>query len=224
MDYIPTLPPPPSRPSLVPSTSTPRRSFLGKLPVTLSKKVPLLPTKPAHPRRFIPFRSFRHAKSTRPNDIKGSKLLGYLVVRVLQGRNLVAKDRNGLSDPFVVVRYGGKRVQSSTVKKSLNPVWATEGDSHGTSGVGEGGGGGNGGEAKLQIEVFEESNWREKVEIIIWDSDRVGKQYLGEISLGLTDAFGSPEEWKNGVPSVDFFDELNTVRFFLVTLSFTSAN
>lgn len=47
-----------------------------------------------------------------------------LELQVLRGRDLVPKDSNGLSDPYVLVKYGSKTMfRSRVVKKSLNPEW-----------------------------------------------------------------------------------------------------
>ncbi|KAK3749842.1 hypothetical protein QZH41_015501, partial [Actinostola sp. cb2023] len=49
---------------------------------------------------------------------------GVLVVTLLQGRNLVSMDSNGLSDPFCVVRVNNsKKFKTNVVYESLTPVW-----------------------------------------------------------------------------------------------------
>lgn len=53
---------------------------------------------------------------------------------------------------------------------------------------------------------------RERVEIVLWDKDRVGREYLGEVSLGIEDWWGNKQAWKNGAePPVGFSDEENKV-------------
>ena len=42
----------------------------------------------------------------------------------MRGRDLVPKDSNGLSDPYIVVKYGTRIMfRSKVVKKSLSPEW-----------------------------------------------------------------------------------------------------
>mmetsp|Transcript_6787 Transcript_6787/g.7427 ORF Transcript_6787/g.7427 Transcript_6787/m.7427 type:complete len:168 (+) Transcript_6787:262-765(+) len=54
------------------------------------------------------------------------KLPSYiLTVIVQQGVNLMAKDSNGLSDPFVKLSVGAIKYKTAIIKKSLNPVWKT---------------------------------------------------------------------------------------------------
>lgn len=49
---------------------------------------------------------------------------GYCHLKLISGEGLMAADRNGKSDPFIVVSVDGKDVyKTEIVKKSLNPVW-----------------------------------------------------------------------------------------------------
>ncbi|KAM0746819.1 C2-domain-containing protein [Meredithblackwellia eburnea MCA 4105] len=195
----PAAPPPrPTRPLLSPpslssssstTTPAPRKSFLSSIPNLLPRpSLPIpIPTK------------FRQRRSTLfvPLDPTAPPL-GLLVVRVLAAKNLVARDRNGLSDPFVVIRCADSRVVGPTVREELNPVW----DDHS----------GNG-QSRLQVLVSESVGLgRERVEIVIWDKDRVGKQYLGEVGLGVQDWWGPKESWTDGRPPVGLEDEGNVVR------------
>ncbi|EPS65882.1 hypothetical protein M569_08887, partial [Genlisea aurea] len=46
-----------------------------------------------------------------------------LVVEVVEANDLMPKDGNGSSNPFVEVEFGGQRQRTSTRHKSLNPRW-----------------------------------------------------------------------------------------------------
>ena len=58
-------------------------------------------------------------------DATGKRALasGTLHVHLLRAVNLAAKDRNGLSDPYVKLELGGQKKQSKVISKSLNPEW-----------------------------------------------------------------------------------------------------
>ena len=47
--------------------------------------------------------------------------LTQLRIELLSGSGLLAADKNGLSDPYVVLRLGGKRKRSKTLKRTLEP-------------------------------------------------------------------------------------------------------
>ncbi|XP_067937868.1 multiple C2 and transmembrane domain-containing protein 1-like [Watersipora subatra] len=47
-----------------------------------------------------------------------------LDLSIMSGTDLIAKDRNGFSDPYVKVRYKNKTVyKTRVISKSLNPIW-----------------------------------------------------------------------------------------------------
>ena len=50
--------------------------------------------------------------------------VGTVSVRVVRGTGLMAADRRGTSDPYVVVQpAGGKKAKTSAKKKTLDPEW-----------------------------------------------------------------------------------------------------
>jgi Ca2+-dependent lipid-binding protein len=49
---------------------------------------------------------------------------GMLRVELVEGRDILAADRGGKSDPFAVFSLNGQKVfKSQTKKKTLNPEW-----------------------------------------------------------------------------------------------------
>ncbi|KAK6123252.1 hypothetical protein DH2020_043009 [Rehmannia glutinosa] len=46
-----------------------------------------------------------------------------LIVEVIEARDLLPKDGQGSSSPYVVVDFDGQKKRTSTVQKNLNPVW-----------------------------------------------------------------------------------------------------
>ncbi|KAL9657032.1 hypothetical protein ABK040_014580 [Willaertia magna] len=46
-----------------------------------------------------------------------------LEVKIIGASNLVPMDRNGFSDPYVIVSYGETQYKTSIIKKSLSPQW-----------------------------------------------------------------------------------------------------
>ncbi|KAL8936406.1 MAG: hypothetical protein Q9216_004947 [Gyalolechia sp. 2 TL-2023] len=86
---------------------------------------------------------------------------------VLRARNLAAKDRNGTSDPFLVVTLGDAKESTPIISKNLNPEWNVSFDLP-VSGI-----------QSLLLEA------------VCWDKDRMGKDYLGEFDVALEDIFDS---------------------------------
>ncbi|KAL1923445.1 uncharacterized protein VTP21DRAFT_8425 [Calcarisporiella thermophila] len=85
-----------------------------------------------------------------------------LRVAIIQARNLAAKDRNGLSDPYAVLNTGFELHQTHVVPKSLHPQWYNEFD--------------------LRLKPH---RWPHRIAITLWDKDRFGRDFLGEVSIPL---------------------------------------
>ena len=238
MDPPLAAPPPLSEPTdSTPATPAPvqKRTLLSRLPVKGLKQIPRAAA--AGPKRLARLRGAAQRRDALFKPlVEGDEPLGTLVVQVHAGKDLIAKDKNGLSDPYLVIRYGPSRVRpvpasrpvlplyreadcprelasyslhvqttTPTASKTLNPVWVAGGESGAVDGAA--------GEAKLEVKVYDSLAFgRERIEIVGWDRDRVGSEYLGEISLGLEDWWGPRRDWHDGVPPYGFYDDMNKVR------------
>ncbi|KAL2253372.1 UNVERIFIED_CONTAM: C2 and GRAM domain-containing protein [Sesamum indicum] len=49
-----------------------------------------------------------------------------LLVRVIEAKNIYAKDAHGLSDPYVKLQLGKQKFRTKVMKKCLNPSWCEE--------------------------------------------------------------------------------------------------
>ncbi|RFU31328.1 hypothetical protein B7463_g5008, partial [Scytalidium lignicola] len=88
-----------------------------------------------------------------------------LKVVVLRATNLAARDKNGTSDPYLVLTLGDSKQATQYVPKTLNPEWNTT----------------------IQMSVSSVKDLL--LECVCWDKDRFGKDYLGEFDLALEDIF-----------------------------------
>ncbi|KAG9597855.1 hypothetical protein KCV04_g19946, partial [Aureobasidium melanogenum] len=102
-------------------------------------------------------------KAEEQGDHKGFNLV--LRVQVLEGRNLAPKDKNGTSDPYLVITLGDAREATSVIDKTLNPKWNQTFDLP-ISGI-----------SSLLLEG------------VCWDKDRFSKDYMGEFDVALEDIF-----------------------------------
>ncbi|KAF4973219.1 hypothetical protein FSARC_424 [Fusarium sarcochroum] len=105
--------------------------------------------------------------NTSPSRDAGNGLA--LRISILKGKDLAAKDRSGTSDPYLVLSSGESRIVTNDVPKTLNPEWnVTE-----------------------EIPVTSVQNL--VLDVICWDKDRFGKDYMGEFDLALEEIFSSDQ-------------------------------
>jgi phosphatidylserine decarboxylase len=51
---------------------------------------------------------------------------GQLIVEIMGGRNLAAKDKGGTSDPYCIIKIGDQERRTDIIYKTLNPEWFQE--------------------------------------------------------------------------------------------------
>lgn len=83
----------------------------------------------------------------------------------VQGRNLAAKDKSGTSDPYVVITLGENRQSTTSISKTLNPEWL------------------------VNFEMPVSGPRHLLLEVVCWDKDRFGKDYMGEFDIAIEDLF-----------------------------------
>ncbi|XP_042250659.1 multiple C2 and transmembrane domain-containing protein 1 isoform X2 [Thunnus maccoyii] len=88
---------------------------------------------------------------------------GIVSIALIEGRNLIPMDPNGLSDPYAKFRLGHQKYRSKTVPKTLSPQWREQFDLH----------------------LYEESGG--VLEITVWDRDTGRRDdFIGRCQLDLS--------------------------------------
>ncbi|KAL0481048.1 protein phosphatase [Acrasis kona] len=118
-----------------------------------------------------------------------------LNIRLIGGRNLVAKDRNGFSDPFVVFKLGSLTLKSSVCYKTLSPDWSYE---------------------TFHFSCNAMSAEYETLFIEVWDKDFLDKDFLGRVSIKIT-------ELRRDSPTVQTV-KLQDIESGEITLELTAHN
>ncbi|CAG8718476.1 8388_t:CDS:2, partial [Racocetra fulgida] len=72
----------------------------------------------------------------------------------------------GFSDPYAVIRIANKKYETAIIKKNLNPIWNTTFD------------------IKLVETVIPPH-----ITITVWDKDRFGRDFLGEVTIPIKQIF-----------------------------------
>ncbi|KAL8357344.1 hypothetical protein RB598_002265 [Gaeumannomyces tritici] len=90
-----------------------------------------------------------------------------LNIVIMRARNLAAKDRNGTSDPYLVLSCGDAKHVTHSVSKTLNPEW------------------------NEQCEFPINGVQNLLLDVCAWDKDRFGKDYMGEFDLALEEIFAN---------------------------------
>ncbi|KAI9439613.1 C2 domain-containing protein [Lactarius indigo] len=102
-------------------------------------------------------------------DPSSGKTPVFLRVQVHSCHNLEAKDRNGFSDPFVVVSLAGKQFKTPVYKRNLNPEYEP-----------------NDATFDFCTSLVDKLS---TLEFVVWDKDVIGKDFLGKYSLPVNQWF-----------------------------------
>ncbi|KAF6765662.1 phosphatidylserine decarboxylase-domain-containing protein [Ephemerocybe angulata] len=120
-----------------------------------------------------------------------------LRLQILGCMQLLAKDRGGTSDPFIVASVLNNRQQTPVAKKTLNPTYTPK-------------------DATFDFPIY--LSLADKLgvlELVVWDKDMLSKEYLGEVALPLEDWFLE----KDGTPRPYAWNDPNNKPFSLDLLS-----
>ncbi|XP_005739194.1 multiple C2 and transmembrane domain-containing protein 1 isoform X5 [Pundamilia nyererei] len=110
-------------------------------------------------------RSTKQQQSIRLSELhrKAQLWRGIVSIALIEGRNLMPMDPNGLSDPYVKFRLGPQKYKSKTVPKTLSPQWREQFDLH----------------------LYEETGG--VLEITVWDKDTGRRDdFIGRCQLDLS--------------------------------------
>ncbi|KAK0446101.1 phosphatidylserine decarboxylase-domain-containing protein [Armillaria borealis] len=128
------------------------------------------------------------------SPITGEDPIVILRLQILGCKDMLSKDRNGASDPFIVVSVLNSRFQTPVAKKTLQPIYAPK-------------------DATFDFPIYLSLADRLGVlEMVAWDKDMLMKKdYMGEVALPLEDWFANSRPYG--------FDEPGNTAFSLNLVS-----
>ncbi|XP_044030302.1 multiple C2 and transmembrane domain-containing protein 1 isoform X2 [Siniperca chuatsi] len=116
-------------------TLTPKDSPIEERRDSMQSLVKAYRWKPYVNKTMLLRRSWK--RSTKQQSMRLSELhrksqlwRGIVSIALIEGRNLIPMDPNGLSDPYVKFRLGHQKYRSKTVPKTLSPQWREQFDLH----------------------------------------------------------------------------------------------
>ncbi|XP_046427276.1 multiple C2 and transmembrane domain-containing protein isoform X6 [Neodiprion fabricii] len=120
-----------------------------------------------------------------------------VTIVLVEAKNLLPMDIEGLSDPYVKFRLGTEKYKSKVVHKTLSPVWLEQFDLH----------------------LYEDVGFGQELEVTIWDRDKSRDDLMGRavINLATLEREKTHRLWR------DLEDGAGSV-FLLLTISGTTAS
>jgi len=144
---------------------TGQAQYLGQVSITI-KLNPVLPDTPEH--RRVSQAASIITSSARQLELAARKLgragwSSVVTVFLVEGRDLLAMDEEGTSDPYCKFRLGNERFKTKTVYQSLNPRW------------------------QEQFELYLYDDQSLELDITVWDKDQRSKDdFMGRGSIDLS--------------------------------------
>ncbi|CED85542.1 Ca2-dependent lipid-binding protein CLB1/vesicle protein vp115/Granuphilin A, contains C2 domain [Phaffia rhodozyma] len=130
-----------------------------------------------------------------PAAIQEARALGVLVVTIHHGESLSAQDRNGLSDPYIIVAFAkfGKPLYSTRIiLEELNPVFE---------------------ETYFLLVNPDDVKAEESLSLCLWDSDKFkSDDLIGRVNLRLLDIMKSPNVMHAREDDLMGFEDANVMQ------------
>ncbi|KAJ3523496.1 hypothetical protein NM688_g8720 [Phlebia brevispora] len=123
---------------------------------------------------------------------KDTKALGVFIINIHHAEGLAARDRNGKSDPYIVLAYAkfGKPLHSTRIiTEELNPVWE---------------------ETAFMLVTEDEVKGEEDLSAMLWDSDkRSADDLVGRVTVPVSDLMRTPNQMISRADKLRGFEDAN---------------
>ncbi|XP_047426609.1 multiple C2 and transmembrane domain-containing protein 1 isoform X4 [Mugil cephalus] len=181
-------------------TLTPKESPIDDRRDSTQSEIRTYRWKPYVDKTMLLRRSWKRStkqQSTRLSEVHRKSQLwrGIVSIALVEGRNFIPTDQNGLSDPYVKFRLGPQKYKSKAMQKTLNPQWREQFDLH----------------------MYEEAGGM--LEITVWDKDTGRRDdFIGRCQVDLS-TLAREQTHHLEVP----LEESRGVLVLLVTLTATAS-